>query len=129
MINCVMPRLYDVLVRAKSTAISGCAFVLMAALPASGNARANDAGEIVHYYQKDSRYEYYHTLLRKTLEATEKEYGVAVAQGYRPEDADVTEARGLSLLMQNRIQVVFLSANPTREEHYWLNGWKKDWHF
>lgn len=116
MINCVMQRWCDVFAWVKATVISGRVFILIVVFLAGGNALANDTDTPVYYYQKDGRYEYYHTLLRKTLEVTEKEYGVAIAQGYRLEEADVTEARGLSLLTQKHIQVAFWSSKPAREE-------------
>lgn len=116
MFNYVLSPLSSIFCWIKPPAMLGRVFMAMAVLLACGNRAANAANEPVYYYQKDSRYEYYQTLLRKTLEVTEKEYGVAVAQAYRPEEADVTEARGLSLLTQKHIQVAFWSSKPAREE-------------
>lgn len=80
-------------------------------------AQANSI-ETIYYYEKDPTYDYYQILLRNALNITAAEYGAAAPKLYNPSNTEATEARGLSLLQQKRIQVVFLSASHTREANF-----------
>lgn len=81
-------------------------------------AQAMSDVESIYYYQKDGSYGYYQTLLNRALEITTPEYGAAVPAMYNPGDNNATEARGLSLLKQKRIQVIFLSVSYIRETQF-----------
>ncbi len=69
-------------------------------------------------FQDDSRYQYYQTLLRQALEVTQDTHSKASVQAYVSDDAELTDARGLYLLAQKRIDVVFLATSREREEKF-----------
>lgn len=68
------------------------------------------------YSQKEFRYQYYHALLRQALEVTAAEYGKVELKAYDAGSTEITEARGMALLQQKRIQITFVPTNEMREE-------------
>lgn len=72
----------------------------------------------VQIFQNDSRYQYYQTLLRQALEVTQDTHSKTSLQAYASDDAELTDARGLYLLAQKRIDVVFLATSREREEKF-----------
>lgn len=70
------------------------------------------------YSQKEFRYQYYQALLRQALNATEGDYGRADIQPYQANGTEITEARGLVLLQQKRLHVVFVPTSREREESF-----------
>ncbi len=70
------------------------------------------------YSQKEFRYQYYQVLLRQSLDVTEAEYGKVELKAYEAGGSEITEARGMALLQQKRIQIVFVPTNEKREESF-----------
>jgi ABC-type amino acid transport substrate-binding protein len=74
--------------------------------------------QVVLYSQKEFRYQYYQVLLHQALKATEGDYGVVDIQPYQPDGLEITEARGMALLQQKRIQITFVPTSRKREESF-----------
>lgn len=92
--------------------IPGLVFLLVAVL-----AKAEER-QVLLYSQKEFRYQYYQALLRQALNATESDYGKADIQAYQPDGTEITEARGLVLLQQKRIHVIFVPTSREREASF-----------
>lgn len=74
--------------------------------------------QTVKIFQNDSRFQYYQILLRQALAVTQDSYGETSVQAYMPESVELTDARGLYLLTQKRIDVVFLATGREREAKF-----------
>lgn len=70
------------------------------------------------YSQKEFRYQYYQVLLRQVLDVTETEFGKIELKAYDAGNSEITEARGMALLHQKRIQITFVPTNEKREKSF-----------
>lgn len=84
----------------------------------STQANTNTQVRSVLYYQKEFRYLYYQELLNRILQITEGEFESASANPFSPNSPEIPEERGLALLTQEHIDVVFLSTSNEREEQF-----------
>ncbi|GIU28589.1 transporter substrate-binding domain-containing protein [Shewanella schlegeliana] len=71
--------------------------------------------QVVKYYQLDSRFNYRIALLNLVLEKTAAKYGTAKLE---PIEQVVTQSRGLVMLQDNEIDVVFLATTKQREQAF-----------
>ncbi|MCG9728789.1 hypothetical protein L1D44_02815 [Shewanella sp. Isolate13] len=71
--------------------------------------------QVVKYYQQDSRFNYRIALLNLVLEKTAAKYGLAKLE---PLEQVVSQSRGLVMLQDNQIDVVFLATTKQREQSF-----------
>ncbi|GIU13235.1 MULTISPECIES: transporter substrate-binding domain-containing protein [unclassified Shewanella] len=70
---------------------------------------------VLRYYQSDSRFQYRIALLNLVLDKTATKYGPAKLE---PLEQVVTQSRGLVMLQENEIDVVFLATTKQREQEF-----------
>lgn len=76
---------------------------------------ANAQKSYLRYYQTDTRFEYRVQLLKLALEKTEAEFGQVELKVV---EEDVTQSRGLMMLEDNALDIVFLAANTDRMNRF-----------
>lgn len=81
-------------------------------------AQETDRETVVRYYQKAFRYTYHRELLDLVLEASQDQYGPYKMRPYPPYGTEVAEARGLQMLDDRTVDVVFLSTTKGREAQF-----------
>ncbi len=89
-------------------------FVILCLL-LSGQCSADAEKQYLRYYQADPRFEYRVQLLKLALEKTEAEFGTVELNTV---EEDVTQSRGLMMLEDNDIDIVFLAANTDRLKRF-----------
>ncbi|MFE8072424.1 hypothetical protein QQM79_15305 [Marinobacteraceae bacterium S3BR75-40.1] len=93
-------------------------WVIIGLIPAKGLALPDETATTIRYYQKAFRYQYHRALLKLVLSATEDKYGPYRMQPFPATGKEVSEARGLDLLEDGIIDVVFLSTSREREAKF-----------
>lgn len=82
----------------------------------SSHAKPLSSPQVIRIYQVDSRYNYRIDLLNLAISKTEGKYGTAVIQ---KQQAQITNARGLSLLKSGNIDIASFASTPELESAFY----------